>query len=164
MEYEFTTVFDLAMDHNARASKDRTSLFDGEIFKPSAETGKTIMAWLTKGTKPAPAAKPAPAEQTQAETDKVAEPFPEPQDGVVTPDQLKNIAIAKSRINQAGISEATIWKGITEQVKKAHNRDFAEITELTVDEGGTVLDYLDAWDQHLKSKSAASGKGNGKGK
>lgn len=161
MEYEFTTVLDLAMDHNAAASKDRTSLFDGQIFKPSVETGKKIIVWLMGGAKVA-AAQPAPAEQAQAAPDKVAEPCQDPdgpQDGVVTPDQLKNIAIAKSRINQAGISEATIWKGITEQVKKAHNRDFAEITELTVDEGGTVLDYLDAWDQHLKSKASASAKG-----
>jgi hypothetical protein len=46
MEYEFTTVLDLAMDHNAQASKDRTSIFDGQIFKPTKETGETLMKWL----------------------------------------------------------------------------------------------------------------------
>lgn len=46
MEYEFTTVFDMAMDHNAQASKDRTSLFDGQIFKPTKETGEALMKWL----------------------------------------------------------------------------------------------------------------------
>jgi hypothetical protein len=46
MEYEFTVVFDLAMDHSASASKDRTGLFDGQLFKPSAETGQALMRWL----------------------------------------------------------------------------------------------------------------------
>lgn len=46
MEYEFTTVFDLGMDHNAQASKDRTGLFDGQIFQPSKATGETLMNWL----------------------------------------------------------------------------------------------------------------------
>jgi hypothetical protein len=49
MEYEFTSVFDLAMDHNAVASKDRTSLFDGQIFKPTRATGHALMKWLLEG-------------------------------------------------------------------------------------------------------------------
>lgn len=48
MEYEFTTVFDLAMDHAAQVSKDRTGLFDGQIFKPTKETGETLMKWLSE--------------------------------------------------------------------------------------------------------------------
>lgn len=56
MEYEFTTVFDLAMDHNAQVSKDRTGLFDGQIFKPTKETGRILMKWLL-------AAKPAEEEK-----------------------------------------------------------------------------------------------------
>ncbi len=48
MEYEFTTVFDMAMDHHAQASKDRTGLFDGNLIKPSSETGQTFMNWLMK--------------------------------------------------------------------------------------------------------------------
>lgn len=49
MEYEFTLFLDLDLDHMAAASKDRTSLFDGRIFKPSMETGKTLINWLDKG-------------------------------------------------------------------------------------------------------------------
>lgn len=157
MEYEFTTVLDLAMDHNAAASKDRTSLFDGQIFKPSIETGKKIMAWLMGGAKVA-SARPAPAEQKKCDPDKAEEPFESANDGLVTSDQLKNIAVAKSLLSRAGISEATIWKGITEHVKKTHGREFAEITELLVAEGNTVIEYLAAWDQHLKSKAAAAAK------
>jgi hypothetical protein len=54
MEYEFTIVFDLGMDHNAIASKDRTTLFDGKIEKPSIETGRVLIAWLETGEKPEP--------------------------------------------------------------------------------------------------------------
>ena len=46
VEYSFSVVFDLAMDHNASISKDRSSIFDGKIFKPTIETGKEILAWL----------------------------------------------------------------------------------------------------------------------
>lgn len=47
MEYEFTTVFDLAMDHYAQSSKDRTSLFDGQLFKITPDTGALFMKWLS---------------------------------------------------------------------------------------------------------------------
>jgi len=47
MEYEFTTVFDIAMDHKAIASKDRTGLFDGLIFKICEDTGKILLSWLS---------------------------------------------------------------------------------------------------------------------
>lgn len=46
VEYEFTTFFDLGMDHNAVVSKDRTEIFDGKIFKINEETGKQIRDWL----------------------------------------------------------------------------------------------------------------------
>ena len=49
MEYEFTSVFDIDGQHNATVSKDRTSIFDGSIFKPTVETGKTIRDWLESG-------------------------------------------------------------------------------------------------------------------
>lgn len=49
MEYEFTLVLDLAMDHSASASKDRTSIFDGKVFTPSVATGKELLKWLAAG-------------------------------------------------------------------------------------------------------------------
>lgn len=66
MEYEFTTVFDIAMDHNAHVSKDRTGLFDGQIAKLSSETGESFIKWLNGGKpieRPAPALAPAPQPQ-----------------------------------------------------------------------------------------------------
>lgn len=52
MEYEFTVMLDVDMNHIASASKDRTSLFDGRFFKISDETGKELLAWLETGAEP----------------------------------------------------------------------------------------------------------------
>lgn len=61
MEYEFTTVFDVAMDHAAVPSKDRTGLFDGFIAKLTKETGERLIAWLGGATaEPRKAAEPEP--------------------------------------------------------------------------------------------------------
>lgn len=49
MEYEFTLFLDLDHNHTASASKDRTSIFDGQYFKPSAETGVKLLDWLNAG-------------------------------------------------------------------------------------------------------------------
>lgn len=47
LEYEFSTVFDIGMDHTAMASKDRTGLFPvDKVFQITEETGKMIAAWL----------------------------------------------------------------------------------------------------------------------
>jgi hypothetical protein len=49
IEYEFTTFFELDVQHMAYTGKDRTRLFDGEIFRPEAETGRKLLAWLNAG-------------------------------------------------------------------------------------------------------------------
>lgn len=75
MEYEFTTVFDLAMDHSAKASKDRTDMFDKRIFKPTPETGQEFMRWLGNVPKPAQQA-PAKAVATPQNSVGKAEVIP----------------------------------------------------------------------------------------
>jgi len=45
MDYEFTTVFDLDINHNATCSKDRTGLFGVAPIKISEATGQTILDW-----------------------------------------------------------------------------------------------------------------------
>lgn len=52
IEYEFTTVLDVALDHKASASKDRTGLFVDKIFQVTEETGKELMAWRNGGAEP----------------------------------------------------------------------------------------------------------------
>jgi len=61
MEYEFTLVFDVQMDHRADASKDRTDLFTGkrtDLLDP--KTGKRLLDWLGSAAPlaPKPAAPP----------------------------------------------------------------------------------------------------------
>ena len=46
VEYEFTTVFDLDIHHQAQVSKDRTNLFGDRIFQITEDTGSEIMQWL----------------------------------------------------------------------------------------------------------------------
>lgn len=61
MEYEFTTVFDVAMNHETAVSKDRTDIFKDTFFQISEETGKTLAKWLDTGIEaPAPEAGPTP--------------------------------------------------------------------------------------------------------
>lgn len=52
MEYEFTVMLDVDMNHIASASKDRTSLFDGQYMKITPDTGAMLLAWLETGTAP----------------------------------------------------------------------------------------------------------------
>ncbi len=52
MEYEFTVMLDVDMHHVASASKDRTSLFDGQYIKITPDTGKMLLTWLETGIEP----------------------------------------------------------------------------------------------------------------
>ncbi len=66
IDYEFTTVFDLSMEHTVTVSKDRTSLFDGQVFTLTEDTSRALKEWLDTGidapivnnTPAAPADKP----------------------------------------------------------------------------------------------------------
>lgn len=50
LEYELTAVFDLAMNHSAVASKDRTGMFStSKPFIPTKETGVQLIKWLNEG-------------------------------------------------------------------------------------------------------------------
>ena len=48
-EYELTILFDVAMNHEASVSKDRTGLFVDKYFQINKETGQMIMSWLDSG-------------------------------------------------------------------------------------------------------------------
>jgi hypothetical protein len=49
-DYEMTIAFDIDIKHNARASKDRTSLFmDQPHFIITSDTGKTLSNWADSG-------------------------------------------------------------------------------------------------------------------
>jgi len=50
VEYEFTTVFDLDMNHQAMVSKDRTQMFVDQLFQITEGTGAKILSWLSIGS------------------------------------------------------------------------------------------------------------------
>ncbi|MCB2194422.1 MAG: ATP-binding protein [Bacteroidetes bacterium] len=51
IDYEFTTVLNIDIKHNAVSSKDRTGLFvDKPCFKITKETGELITKWCNQGT------------------------------------------------------------------------------------------------------------------
>ena len=54
LEYEFTVVMDIAENHVAKASKDRTAMFDGWFDTISEETGRKLLGWLEAGSDVAP--------------------------------------------------------------------------------------------------------------
>ena len=54
MDYEFTIVFDLGMDHSVTVSKDRTGLFDRQVFTITQDTGRILKDWLNKGAEAVP--------------------------------------------------------------------------------------------------------------
>ena len=62
MEYEFTTVFDIAMNHEAATSKDRTNLFVDKTFKITRDTGKELIKYLSSGVK----VDPEPSQNVEA--------------------------------------------------------------------------------------------------
>jgi len=49
-EYEFTLFLDINSEHQAFASKDRTSIYDGKTFTITPKVGETLMEWLESGT------------------------------------------------------------------------------------------------------------------
>jgi hypothetical protein len=67
MEYEFSVVFELQMDHKASVSKDRTGLFQEDIVDLLDKTvTKRIREWLASGKAASPRPMPAPREGTPA--------------------------------------------------------------------------------------------------
>lgn len=66
IEYEFTTFFELDVQHMAFVGKDRTRLFDGSIFRPDIETGRRLISWLDSGEEVKVQRKAMPDEQKGA--------------------------------------------------------------------------------------------------
>ena len=75
-DFEMTTVLDMDQAHQAMSTKDRTGLFDGQIFKPTPETGKKLLSWLQSGKSTTPAV-PQPPTPPSSGTESAAGPLPE---------------------------------------------------------------------------------------
>lgn len=60
MDYEFTVVFDISPErHMAAVNKDRTGLFDGQIFQIKPDIGARLKTWLEDGVDPPEPSSPA---------------------------------------------------------------------------------------------------------
>lgn len=66
IDYEFTVVFDLSIDHIANAHKDRTSIFDGCYGVITEEHGKTLQTWLASGQPVKESPQPSQADPADA--------------------------------------------------------------------------------------------------
>lgn len=73
IEFEFSLVLTLNMDHVATASKDRTELFDGKWFTPSLDTGRQLLAWLESGSDT-----PIPASPQGYQQQQIYQPYVQP--------------------------------------------------------------------------------------
>jgi len=90
MEYEFTIFMDIDQNHIASSTKDRTTLFDGQYFKPSKQTGKLLTEWLeqtpemqiNQQPEDAQAAMPGSGEEKQPTAKDGNRSTSAPQDGV----------------------------------------------------------------------------------
>jgi hypothetical protein len=101
LEYEFTVVLDVNADHVASASKDRTSLFDGQWFKVSPKTGEMLKSWLASAAAPpdeqAPTPQPASAKQAaNSQPEKSNGEIPIPADFSKNADYQRIVDILKS--------------------------------------------------------------------
>jgi len=72
IEYEFTTFFELDVQHQAFAGKDRTRLFDGSIFRPEIDTGRKLLTWLDAGVDVPVKRNAMPPEQKDAMRDAIS--------------------------------------------------------------------------------------------
>jgi hypothetical protein len=102
LEYEFTTVLDLAMDHSAASSKDRTGLFDRKIIVPSVATGRQLIEWHAGGKPVVHGTVMPPVQQPGA----VAPEAPATNGGAVKPNKWGGVCTECSVVVEAG-------KGVT---------------------------------------------------
>jgi hypothetical protein len=133
IEYEFTTVFDIDLSHQAATSKDRTGLFTDKVFQVTEETGQQIAGWLTATggqstatAQPSPAAKPVPA-SPPADSGKPA-----------TDQQIKNIEALWQRLGygQAQMQKLFQWLD-AEALKGAEHW-----TDLTQEQAARAIGFL----------------------
>lgn len=101
-DFEFDIVFDMGNENLANVSKDRSSVFIGQTFKPSQETGKKLLAWLNSGSAPVVRAQESSAPVTE---DQGSPPAGINPDGMV--EWMKHIEDAAMRGGPALVS---FWK------------------------------------------------------
>ena len=129
IEYEFTVVFDLSIDHVATVNKDRTRLFDGQYFVPTPDVGKTLKQWLDAG-EPAPAPQPVPVAAAQSV----------PQASV--PQQAPQPAASSQPVQPATASAAPVQPQPSPPIDTQSDVYLMELLKFIWTKGGWSLDIL----------------------
>lgn len=114
IEYEFTVFLEVDHGHMVTASKDRTRLFDGAIFKPTPETGTLLAQWLDAGVEP-----DAPPPQIHLDDDTMAD-FEASIEGAATLDELfKAFAKIYRHCTAAGAMDSLTALTMVKDARKA---------------------------------------------
>lgn len=132
IEYEFSIVLDVAMNHEAEVSKDRTGIFAKDpIFQVNESVGEQLVSWRNSGKAKAPPAAapktPPPAHQDQ--------PQSHPPDDVPdhNPDDLESyLGGPESAIEAAGqfkISFGPYKDRLINAVPPPHMKSYIEFLE-----------------------------------
>jgi hypothetical protein len=134
MEYEFTIMLDVSMDHIATSSKDRTGIFDGQYITLSPDAGKSLLMWLESGTDAPPALPQASASQPIAS-----------QSQTKNQDNSNTTGGSKAPANGGNIKWDNFWKSVGgmgfdefavhEYAKTVFNKpDLQSLTEVITDQ------------------------------
>ena len=129
IEYEFTVVFDLSIDHVATVNKDRTRLFDGQYFVPTPDVGKTLKQWLDAG-EPAPAPQPVPVTAVQSAPQATA------------PQQAPQPAASSQPVQPATASAAPVQPQPSPPIDTQSDVYLMELLKFIWPKGGWSLDIL----------------------
>lgn len=125
-EYEFTTVFDIDVSHNAATSKDRTGLFGDRIFQITEDTGRMLDAWR----KNAPVINEVHSTKTESTPTPAAHAAPAaPTSEHATKEQLDKLAYYVKATNKTleAVVKAALW------ASNGRASDFISLTEAEAD-------------------------------
>jgi hypothetical protein len=154
MEYEFTTVFDVAMNHEAAVSKDRTSIFNDQHFMVTEKTGEALKAWLNSGAdvtpvQQAPAAPVAPQKpvapiQPKPQAEQPKAPQFDPEAPTAPAPVIAPASPRRKELKTQIVFEQQRLKWGSEQLNKfiAENTDGKTSTQMTDAEMETLLTYM----------------------
>ncbi len=171
-EYDYSIVWDLAANHSAIVSKDRTGLFDGMNARLTEEHGRQIAEWLSSATAPAPTE--APPRHVNRDTGEITEPPATPyadhtmQQSVApgepresTP-ETRAEAEAAMRALLAEMAELRMWEVDALPMGRFTDYEFAEATEaklrLDAKEGKKLIAH---WRGELAKRQRPAGASEG---
>jgi len=121
-DYESTIYFEIDQEHRAYASKDRTHLFDGQLFIISSDTGRKIAGWLASADAQAPQVVKAVAEPAKEES-------------AASPDQIQNAIAKVDEVIKARSANMTAEEktALAEQIKSICGvKNYKKVTDINV--------------------------------